>query len=427
MKLRRDEVALDPQVERELDALEAALAGEPVDPDLAGLAELATELREMRPAPDRQFAAALDESAAAGFGGGRRPGPGFAGLIGRLGAIPPRRALVSAGAGALTAVMVATAVVSTGGGSGTNSQSPDSGSGDAATAISTRAPSSAGDGPASSAGAGSGSQLPSTSQQPSGGSAGAGSSAENATADIAPAPAGSGPFASKQGRRAVERSAQLVLGTDPEGVRPSADRVFATVGRYGGIVLSSSIRDGGSGNAGAEFSLLIPSDRLSPALADLSAIAEIRSREESAQDITAPTVTVGEHLRDARAEVEGLLKQLANADTDSERASVDAQLRFQRQRVAALRSSLSDLRRRANFSRVSLQLVTGDAAVFPTSGEDQWTIGDAAHDAGRVLAVAAGVTLIGLSVLAPLALIGLLIWLARRAWVRAGRERVLEH
>ena len=137
-------------------------------------------------------------------------------------------------------------------------------------------------------------------------------------------------------------------------------------------------------------------------------------------------MTVGERLRDARAEVEGLLKQLAEADTDSERAAVKAQLRFQRQRVAALRASLNDLRRRANFSRVSVQLLTGDASAFPASADDRWTIDDALGDAGRILAVAAGVILVGLAVLAPIALIALLAWLGRRAWVRAGRERALE-
>ena len=236
----------------------------------------------------------------------------------------------------------------------------------------------------------------------------------------------SGPFASQQGRRASSAPPSSCSAPTPSGVRPAADRVFATVGRYEGIVLRSSIRDGSSGEAGADFSLLIPSDRLGAALTDLSSIAEVRSREESALDITAPTVTVSDHLREARAEVEGLLKQLAGADSDSERAAIKAQLRFQQRRVAALRASLNELRRRANFSQVSVQLLTGDAAVFPAAGEDRWTIGDAAADAVRILAVAAGVTLVGLAALGPIALLALLAWLGRRAWVRAGRERALE-
>ena len=240
------------------------------------------------------------------------------------------------------------------------------------------------------------------------------------------AAAGTGPFAAGERRRYVERSAELTLGTEPEQVQRVADDVFGVVGRYEGIVLSSSIEDGPEGRAGARFSLLVPSPRLDAALADLSQIAEVRSREENAQDITAPVVSVRERLRDARAEVEGLLKQLAAADTDEERAAVKAQLRFQRQRVAALRSTKSALERRANFSRVSLDVVTGDAVAFGGEEGGAWTIGDAIDDAGRILAVAAGVTLVTLAVLAPVALLIALALLGRRAWVRQGRERALE-
>ena len=234
-----------------------------------------------------------------------------------------------------------------------------------------------------------------------------------------------GPFASGERRRFVERSAQVTLGTEPERVQDVADEVLGVVARYEGIVLSSSVSQGGEGEAGAGFDLLIPSRSFDEALSDLSAIAELRSREESTSDITAPTVTVRERLRDARAEVEGLLKQLADADTDEERAAVKAQLAFQRQRVAALRATRNALERRTNLSRVSLAVVTGDADELG-SGDDQWTLGDALDDAGRILGVAAGVTLIALAVLAPVTLLFALALLGRRAWVRAGRERALE-
>ena len=51
MRLREREMPLDPEVERELEAIDHALAGEPVDPDLEGLAELARELRERASPP----------------------------------------------------------------------------------------------------------------------------------------------------------------------------------------------------------------------------------------------------------------------------------------------------------------------------------------------------------------------------------------
>src|SRR4051794_24991817 len=65
--MRRPDDTLDPLVERELAAPDAALAGEPVDPDLEGLASLARAARAARPALSSEFASSLDARAAAGF------------------------------------------------------------------------------------------------------------------------------------------------------------------------------------------------------------------------------------------------------------------------------------------------------------------------------------------------------------------------
>ena len=52
---------------RELAALDDALAGRAVDPDLADLAELAVALRDERPAPDPAFTRTLDARVERGF------------------------------------------------------------------------------------------------------------------------------------------------------------------------------------------------------------------------------------------------------------------------------------------------------------------------------------------------------------------------
>jgi hypothetical protein len=421
---QRADVPLDPQAERELAAIDEAMAGRAVDPELADVAALAAALAELRSTPEQEFTAELDERAAAGFSGGGQRLPGAA-LWERIRSVPLRRRLMPIGATAFAAIVVATAVVATSepGDDAMPSTAVSGGGGSAAPVQPDEsAPAPA---PASAPAAGG----------DAGGTAGKESvaTALDARADarrlappVAPAPSDPGPFASGERRRFVERSAALTLGAEPEQVQQVADNIFGVVGRHNGIVLSSSIADGPEGQAGAQFSLLIPSVRLDDALADLSQIAEVRSRQENALDITAPVVTVRERLQDARAEVEGLLKQLANADTDEERAAVKAQLEFQRQRVAGLRAAKNRLERRANLSRVQLDVVTGDALSFGSGEDGAWTIGDAVDDSGRILAVAAGVTLVGLAVLAPLALLLALALLGRRAWVRAGRERALE-
>src|SRR5580698_2610652 len=57
---RVDEQPLDPEVAETLDAIDATLAGEPVDPRFAEIAELALLLTASRPQLDWSFAAALD-------------------------------------------------------------------------------------------------------------------------------------------------------------------------------------------------------------------------------------------------------------------------------------------------------------------------------------------------------------------------------
>ena len=223
----------------------------------------------------------------------------------------------------------------------------------------------------------------------------------------------------------VERAAQIVLGSEPAKVRGDATRIFETVRNVDGIVLNSSVSGGGAGEAGARFELLIPSPNLGEALAAFSEIDEVRSEHESTADVTARTIGLSQRLRVARAKVAGLLAQLAGAKTDAERAAVKADLRSARQRASALKASLATLQRRTSFSRVSVRIESGDSRGAAAGSSGGWGIDNALRDARQILAVAIGVTVVGLAILAPLALIALLIWLTRYIWVRRERERAL--
>jgi hypothetical protein len=404
--------------------------------------DLIAELRALRPTPAPEFTAELDERAAAGFPrrSGRANSP-LSALATRLRALPSRRLAFTAGATALAAVAAATVIVAVsepqddstlgtrlaplygsdstpgvrphrhghGGkapsGETLSSMTPEPNTGEGSSGIEYEAaPSTAARGEETS-----GVEIPAS------GSAGAASS--NSSAAI-------GPFASKAGHREVERSAEMVLGTDPDRVADDAAQVFDAVHATDGIVLSSSVTGGAAGDAGARFELLIPAAKLGDALAAFSAIDAVVSRHEATDDITAPTIRIGEQLRDSRATIDGLLVQLAGADSDGERAEVEAELRAERRHAASLRARAAKLGRRANLSRVALRIETGTASTSGDSGGD-WGVGDALHDAGHILAIAAGVAIVGLAILGPVALIAFLLWLANRARIRRGRERAL--
>lgn len=364
---------------------------------------LAAELRALRPTPRPEFAADLDARAATGFPGRRRGGAAFSRLAERF-RIAPRRLLAPAGGLALATILVATVVVIGNEDSSDVSHPVDEAGGGAAGQVIPRS---------------------STEFEPFAGKAMSADASASGTSSSAPR-AGSGPYASQSDKRAIERSAQLTLGTEPDDVRRAAGKVFESVHAYDGIVLRSEIEDGSSGEAGASFELLIPSAKLGDALASFSEIAEVRSRQEATADVTAKTIGLGERLQDSRAAIEGLLGQLASADTDAERVAAEAELRDERFRAAALRARLTDLERRANLSRVSLTIETGEAGAAPAEEDGTWGIGDALGDAGHILEVAAGILLVGLAILAPVALLIAIAWLARRIGVRRGRERALD-
>ena len=88
---------------RELAALDDALAGRPVDPDLADLAELAVALRDERLAPDPAFTRTLDSRVERGF-------PRAAKARKRLGIKWPRVTLPALGVAASVLLVVGIAV-----------------------------------------------------------------------------------------------------------------------------------------------------------------------------------------------------------------------------------------------------------------------------------------------------------------------------
>ncbi len=372
-------------------------------------------LESLRPAPAPTFAAELDQRAAAGFPrrASRAQAP-LARLAARLRAVEPRRLLLPAAGTALAAVAVATV------------RRRDRGALEAAALRLARPSAGAGfqfEAPIPTAPYGSpaGSRLGQQLCRPR-----CGVRRESRPTALRPAverpSSNSGPFAAGAQHREVERAAEIVLGTTPAEVHEVAGQVLQTVHTYRGIVLRSSIHD--VGEADSSFDLLIPSAKLSDALAGFSEAGEVLSRSESSADVTARTIGLGERLQDAEAAVKGLLGQLAAAESDSEREAVEAELRSARARAAGLRSRLSALQRRVHFSRVSVRIDSKPGAV--TGGSGGWGFSDALHDAGHILVIAAGVTIVGLAILAPLALIALLAWLARRTWIRRERERALE-
>ncbi len=406
MRLRERDVEMTPEVERELAALDDALGGRPVAPDLAAVAELARDLRNERPGLPAGAAERLDRAAAEGFGRDRGP---LARLRSRIGALAPRRWVPALGAAATFAVVAVVAISQSGvlGGSGGGSPAP--------TAVSTGRPEPSVAGKAGGPGA---AQV----TPPERGAFDRARSRGGAIAPAPPIPAPGGGIAPGHRRRVVERAAALTLSTSPNDVRDVADGVVEVTRRHRGFVLSSSVSSADTGVAsGAQFDLRIPSSRLRPALRDLTSLAHVEALSENGRDITGPAVTARERFRDSRRGVRALLRALGQATDPGRIGAIRARLAVARRELAAARHDLAGIASRARLASVHVA-IDGNG----TSASGSWTPGDALHDALRVLAVAAGVGLIALAALVPAAIVAALLWLAAGAIARRRRERALD-
>jgi len=403
----------------ELDALDRALSGEPVDPALRELEELVRAVRATAPEMSPGFAARLEEEVRTGFPTSTEPPP-----LRERRVFAGRRWMLLPAAGSLAAVLVALVIVL----GADRSQEIRSFSADEK-AIPAQAEEA---GPAAG-----------TATDSAGGAGGAGASADRAAA---PSPSPPPPPSARSSappvgqaqpadpstaaitparKRQVERNAVLALRVPENRFERTTDAVIATVSRFDGIVAGSQI--GASDFAGGEasFDLRIPTERLDRALAALSRLGHVTERNQSLQDITASFTSVQERLTDARAERRGLLRALGRATTQNQVASIKAQLRTVSSRISGLKGELSSLRRRADLSRVDLT-VRGGAASDEGGGGGTWTPGDAAGDALRVIELLAGVTLVALAVLGPLGLITAAVVLVVRGGRRRRRESALD-
>ena len=393
---------LSPVAERELAAVDDALAGRRVDPDLADLAELALLLRDDRPEPAPAFTQELDRRARLGFPAGESRG-GRRWISWR----PRWHGWLAPALGFAAAAVVALAVVLPSVIDPTEN------------AMDTLSEQGAAPAP-----------IPEESAQSGAGGAAAdsagGTTAEPSTtlSSPVPPPAGDGsPRSDGRDRRRVERSASLTLATKPGDVDAVSARIQDVTRRQGGFVASSSV----SSQQGGDFELRIPTRNLDAAMAALSRLGAVRDRQQRSEDITAQSVSARSRLKDARTERKSLLDQLADADTVTEAGAIRARLRLVSNEIEVAKAAVRRVDNRANFATVSVALVAdSDAGGAAATGDDGWTPGDAARDALRVLEVAAGVAVIALAVALPLALVAILAGLALRTGRRRRRDHALD-
>jgi hypothetical protein len=371
----------------------------------AELAELALLLADERPPVDPVFADALDERVQGRFGGAAREGER-----------PSRRSAWSGWwAGGATVTLAAAVVALFVFIPSINNHAVSSTSASSAAASGAAASSSSSHAP--------GRELlaPNPSASGSTASTASPSQAASGTASSTPQP-------QSNGRKTIQ-SAQLNLSTASSRVDDVAQEAFNVVGQENGIVNRSSVTQTGSSDGSAFMQLSVPSSALAQTMTKLSQLtyAHVSSRTDNSQDVNNRYIQSKRRLADAQALRTSLLKQLANAFTTEQVDSLKAQIRDAERSISSDEAALAALNHRIAFSNISLTISAGSQPpVVPTHHSSGFTLRRAAHDAGRVLVVAAGVLLIVLAVLLPIGVLAGLAWWVGGMVTHRRRERALD-
>lgn len=443
------EERLDPAIQAELDQLDAALRGDPIEDD--ALADLVRDIQATAPEMPGDLRKQLRHDVASGFArrGVRGRVSAALGRTGTRNADGPRNfKLLTGGSVAAVAAAGVFAVVAINAGTG----SDDYAASDIATTTDERNSAGSAAGAYGAAptddsagateplsGSSGSSPIPSgtsskaseraaarsvspeqqalvdkTLQAPSGGAA---------DQDAAALLKGSTPAT---GQRRVEQSVDMTVRVKSGEIDDASQKVESIVRQGDGYVADSRVSIGTRGSGDAAFELKVASSKLDATMKRLGDLGTVTSQQQASRDITSSFDTTQRRLEDNAELRKALLRSLAKADTDGEIASLKRRLADNRSSRATLERQLAQLRTRTNLTTIAFTLnaPSGDAADEDDDGT--WSIGDALSDAGRALGAVTGVLLVGGAVLLPFALLGAAGWAVYRVRRKRRRESALD-
>lgn len=218
----------------------------------------------------------------------------------------------------------------------------------------------------------------------------------------------------------VVQTASLGLSVARGDFGNTIDRARTLVAGLGGYVTSSSATQGHEKRlVSGSLVARIPANAYSRAMASLTKLGRVESRDESGQDVSGEFVDLQARKRHLEAVEAQLLGFLKRTRTVPEALAVQSRLDDVQLRLEEARGRLAYLDDQTSFATITV-LVSERGAPIAASGDgDGWSIADAWHAAARGLVKVAGGALVALVVAGPILLVlAALAFLGRLAFRR---------
>ena len=206
----------------------------------------------------------------------------------------------------------------------------------------------------------------------------------------------------------VIKTAEIGLEVERDGFEDALQEATAVASVEGGFVLSSSI-EGREARRGS-IVLRIPSDRFEAAMASLRDLGSVQRERVAGEDVGQEFVDLEARLRNLRAQEAVLLRLMDEAGSVTDTIRVQKELTDIQLEVERIRGRLRYLEDQTSFGTIAVSMAEAGVAV----PQEPSIIAKAWERAAEGFLSVIGGLITALGVLAPIAVLALLGWVAIR-------------
>jgi hypothetical protein len=243
----------------------------------------------------------------------------------------------------------------------------------------------------------------------------------SADGQIAPGPVpvpppDGGPSAVVPGAPRVVRTADLRVEVAEGGFTAAFDRIASIAAASGGFV-SASTTSSDDGARSGELTVRVPADRFDSVRQSLSGLGEVESQSIRGEDVSGQLVDYDARLTSLRAQEDALRVLVGQAREVGDVLRVQSSLFSVRQQIEQIQAQKANLEQSVTLATIQVSLFEPGAALVRPDGDDSSLARSFEQAVDGMLAVVGGMIVV-VGYLVPIAVLGLLGWVASRVWRR---------
>ena len=233
-------------------------------------------------------------------------------------------------------------------------------------------------------------------------------------AEIAPVPPdGGGTTAVVPGSPKVVRTADVRVKVAKGGFNAAFDRVASVAAANGGFVSGSTTASNDDARSGM-LTVRVPADRFDTVRLALGELGDIESQSIRGDDVSGQLVDYEARLRSLQAQEESLLVLVGRATAVGEVLQVQSTLFSVRQQIEQLKAQKANLEQSVSLATLQVSLFEPGAAGVIRPVEDEPSLARSFEEAVDGMVSVVGGMIVVVGYLIPIAVLGLLVWVAGR-------------